>query len=1286
MLDKLFESRILSLSESMDIQYEIEKMMETDFEQLISYYNRMTKEQIMNMFFSNENLPLNLILNQQVIPAMEDKTKLSAPYSLYISLKLKNIDKESQRFLISNEIFYSTIEYSDDIDSILEKLDSDLAKDFINNVIKYKPNIYIKLLEKINGPFRKSNIAKKYITDEDIISFMHKCEYSDQVVSVFSALSESAKNEVFKSEWFKTKVDITKNLAILDTATEYMLDEIFKVRDINPRFLMFYFVNTKNIIFLNKCIELSEGNDFNKNDRIGVIFAINEEKFDKIKNKDKLFELINNMEDNIFINEFFRTYVEYEKHSKEMKNFLFNKAKNILSEKNMTIDRLSEYVLKSNDNELFEIIKDNISKEDLLMLSIRYEKFNNYVVNLLHNNPTYFDNVIINNNNKYKCPELTIDQLQKYQNVASYLKEEQLSIYFIPVYIDKNESIKNNYMESLKNNPDKLSSLSDVKYLSSDMVEYIFNNISLERFMFLCYKTSYRIPKEQIENIHNAMNDRIIEIIDYFNEQNYLSLDVIEFEGIFRFLKIDDYSTIINSLEDDFLLERLEMETQFSETKLKEILNKLIVKRIIDKCNNDNYDITCLDTKLINKYHDSISFDIVLSKALNMFQYTDSNNSENIQLKNIILKRIDEDINVLFDINVICKLDEVLVYLPDEYKERITNYIDEKYIVLKEKYPMLEKYISNYTDKANYVISVENNYINDNNINKVIELLDKNKYLFSSMDFRLLTEDISKLGGYFVDKASRYTKVASKVYKIYEQNKNNFELLINLSNKIRKENNDYLYDKKMEIIINYLINNNISVSEVNDNVLSNIESYILEKSILKEHNYMITNIENFIEEKNRLLDDQINNCNDLTKLKDLVIRKYFGLNTRFINQFLQNYAKNYNLVSKYSKSNLPNEYIKLIEKVNTVQSIEELKEITNNLSVLTISHNLIITSVMIDAYNKAICNEIDKDYSNKNKIMINGIEAYDCTANFGLFIHSTDAYGSMTLINDDYYESWNYNPNTKNHGICTSYITNSSYGTAAVHGNGVMFGFFDLEENSIPIMAPYDLGTMNEGYTITSFKKPFFTNLKGMADYTRHTHNEASLERRKFVDGRFSMRQPDCIVIFEDMDEKVKQNSIKAYNDFKKHGYELKLIYIDRVKNAKMESEKLSHYIYEYEKTQDLNILKEIINKYESNLCSSDYLGTGKKESRNLYDQHELFMTNKIKQILNDTVAFIKETGNMELANQFKSIMDEEQSKFDLINEGNSNRRHKFTINDDELKTKISNLFIADGDNNKTRK
>ena len=948
MLEKLLDNKKLTWDEEWNIRNEIKTMMTTNLEYLISIYNKMSKEQILNCF-CNGSIPLNLFINQKVLASIEDKSKFVILFPYINVINFEGLDKEAQKFLLSHDEFY--LSKSIDMGIIKSCCNDDLVKLFISNMIKYQPVIFASFLD-LN---KKDDEIIKYrdLIDREVIAFLHTCEYSDQVLKLFSVLSDEVKNEVFKSEWFKSKVDIRKNrIEILDFATEEMMDEMIKTNIVSSDYLLDAYIFHKNIMFFNKYIELEDEIDnmrFFEN--MDIILSIDENSFSKIKSKDKLFWLIDNIDDTRFIKSYFSKYRESKNQSKELSSFLRSKAVNILSQKKVFIDELSNYFLNSNDPDLFQLIIANISKEDLLLLSVRYEAYNNYVMDLLHNNPNYFENIDVNNNIKYKCPKLSDEHLQKYFNVAPYLNKDQLSIYFDPVYIDMFENIKTLYIETLKSNPDKLVRLSDAIYMQPDVLNHVFSNILIDRFIYLCYHTKHIMPKEQNEMIQNVMHDRLMEIAEFFNEERaFVLLDALT---IFKFLKVEDYEIFLNSLESDFYIDRFEMDAHFSTNKY---LKKLIIDCIIDRCNDDNYQMKCLNPTILYEYQDSISFNILLSKAIYIFNYKDSNNTDYTKLMNMILQKIDNDISVLFDISIICKLDEVLTYLPDEYKERITNYIDEKYNKLKDKYPMLEEYVNCYTDKANYVLSVENNYINNDNISKVTELLDKNKYLFNSMDFRLLTKDVSRLGDYFIDKTSRYQKIASKVYKIYKENQNNFELLICLSNKIRKENNDFLYDKKIEIIIDYLSKNSINVSEINDNVLTNIESYILENCILKEQNKDVTNIENFIEEKNNAIDDKIQKCDDLNKLKDLVNRKHFGLNTILINQFLHEYATNYNLVSSYSTNDIPEKYIELIKNVNSIQSLEELKTIEKSLPLWNISHNLIVTSIMIDAYNESITN------------------------------------------------------------------------------------------------------------------------------------------------------------------------------------------------------------------------------------------------------------------------------------------------------------------------------------------
>ena len=537
-----------------------------------------------------------------------------------------------------------------------------------------------------------------------------------------------------------------------------------------------------------------------------------------------------------------------------------------------------------------------------------------------------------------------------------------------------------------------------------------------------------------------------------------------------------------------------------------------------------------------------------------------------------------------------------------------------------------------------------------------------------------------KMGSHFIEKSSRYPMVANKIFKIYKNDKSNFELIVKLSDYLKTNRHENIYDEEIVMIIYYLSNNklNINIENLSEKDLINIENYIIQSS----KGYKNSKYEpcSYIQDKNTYLDNIIDSKDNIDEVKDIFYQRYFYLKNDEVNMFLEGYAKNWDSVREYSKSLKPDMFIAALKIVSEVEDINVLKELYKKFEFeFTFSDYLEITGIMKSAYNKAVAHDIqDKQNGTSIELDINGtkVNATELEDNFGIFIHSTCAYGSMQMINDNYHDSWNLCSNTANHGICTCYITNSSYGTPAVTDNGVIFGFTNIDEKAIPLMAPYDLVTINAGYTIQSMHNPFFARLNTISDFTRHTHNEISLERR-LDGGNGALRQPDCIIIFEDMDDNIKQNSLRAYNDFKENGIELKVIYIDRVKIAKMEASKIKEDIEKYKNTFDFNVLEDIINRYESNICSCDFLAVGKEMSKNLFDKDELFMTKEIEDLLNSTLDYISTIDNIEEKNslivQFKNIMDKEQYKFDLIDDSKG-RAHKFLLYSDEMKAKIAQI------------
>jgi hypothetical protein len=225
----------------------------------------------------------------------------------------------------------------------------------------------------------------------------------------------------------------------------------------------------------------------------------------------------------------------------------------------------------------------------------------------------------------------------------------------------------------------------------------------------------------------------------------------------------------------------------------------------------------------------------------------------------------------------------------------------------------------------------------------------------------------------------------------------------------------------------------------------------------------------------------------------------------------------------------------------------------------------------------------------------------------------------MKLIDDDYYISWNNNPCTNNSGICTAYITNSNMSTAPISGQGVLFGFTKIKSNQIGLYAPYDLNSATTLFGLFNAHNEYYVSLDNLSSYTRHTHNETVLYRK--IDNKNV--QPDCVIIFEDMPERIKMNSLKAVEDFKQHGVDLEIIYIDRTRVISNEVVALAHDIKEYLYTYDLELLSNILNRYNTNMCSLVYMDN--------IDCDELFITNSMKQLLNDKIEHIIEIDDANL-------------------------------------------------------
>lgn len=1218
--------------------------------------------------------------SDEIINNIDDMEKIIFPNS-YKNVELLNNEKYVKAAIKSKYFLVEPLRLFD-IELMIDKFPNEELKfEFVKYLFDaYHDFVFKEILSSPNTLNPNNNVISNYITDEMLVNEIKNNLPANYLRGIFKKLSDDTKRELYRSEWFRNQYDLN-NKILKNDLLESLPDDII-IEEVSSSFdLLNLYRETHRFIFLKELVNKAEDDIFCGKDFfhfIQFILNIPDEYINNLgDSKKRFFELIDNMSNDNIVAFFFECYNgDYHCISKD---YIFDRVCNILQNTDLKIEKLSRTVLNTKDEKILELIINNITKSDLLLLSIRHPYFNEKVLNLLNENPNYFDGVQIEDISKYTFLKINEENIQKYFSIAKYLKEEQLKIFYSTEYLRNNEKLKNKYINDIKNDYNIITSLDSLEFFSEDEVKNIIDNIPIRKFMNLVYYKSFN--PQFVKTLRPYMKSRVFDVANFLSDQKMI-YEILEpgkdKKTIFYLFNDEDIVTIVNNMEDiSFLSHILLTATGPLRTLLKERLSYLIeMKAEFSLFSNFPH---FYEEKEREAFFESISFQAFLAGIIHDLTFFPKNDQNSIEYCNYIRKKINENFDIIYNIAFSEKLNLLLNRLPDDISESIIKDIDTKFELYKNKYPKLLEYINSYGEKANFVGALQNNLINDDNIELVYQLLESNKYLFNSMDFRLLKPDLLKMGGYFLNKTSRYPVVAIKTNKIYEQDKNKYELLVKLSNIIRQEKNDSVYDIKIENIINYILLNDIKInSEVDDNLIYNLENYILDACFIKEYNFKTLGIDNYNEEKKKYIDKKIEQTDNYKKLIDLIYLKHFGVTKEMIDNFIVGYTTNWDSVSSLCDSNLPNEYISLINKINGITDIATLKEITNNLACFTLSDYLNVTGIMISTYNKAIIEDSKETNKGVSKeLIIDGkkIEVEDITNSFNIVVHSTDAYGSMPLINDNYYDSWNNNPNTRNHGICCSYISNTSYGTAAVKSKGIMLGFKIEDENDVPLFAPYDLATINTGYNITSVHNPYFARLSTISDTTRHTHNEFTIERRN---GKTSdLRQPNYIIIFEDMSDEVKQNSIKAYEDFRANGINIELKYIDRVQNCKLEANIIDNMIKSYELNPNLDVLAQIINKYESNICGCNFIGTG-KNSLNLFNQYELFNTKKIKELIYGTIISIKNIEDINDRNNkikyFLSIIEHEQRKFTLIEDLCKKRARNFDLLDEKIEEEINLL------------
>lgn len=422
------------------------------------------------------------------------------------------------------------------------------------------------------------------------------------------------------------------------------------------------------------------------------------------------------------------------------------------------------------------------------------------------------------------------------------------------------------------------------------------------------------------------------------------------------------------------------------------------------------------------------------------------------------------------------------------------------------------------------------------------------------------------------------------------------------------------------------------------------------------------------------------NDREIEQAINIFLNKYYDIDISRAREIVEVYNNDLDNI-KDDKYNNSINLIKKIKKILSIDNLQQLYDLYQKEIELSFDDTIIFKNSLTKIFGNSLSSSLTtfesmKQINNNQFNFPPSVNVYEVPSDFVMLVHSTLAYGYLELIDNNYKTSWNESDRTRNHGICCSLIANDYLGTAEI--GDVLLGFNDLSDLSLIKSAPYDLFTRNDRVNITAAKKSKFYTPRNIINNTRHAHNELSIERRELrqelIDKGIINLQPSYVVVFSDMDEKLRKKACKCAEDFG-----IPIVYIDKKKIVENESDKIDKMIDELNNTKDITrqieLFSEIYLKHENNRCGL------------MHDEElkSIFNTGRVERVLNDIVDKLIENKNntqdykeyCEGVLKLIDILQREEDKFITCYETGS----RVAFNDIDINKYIVKMYREVGNN-----
>lgn len=510
-------------------------------------------------------------------------------------------------------------------------------------------------------------------------------------------------------------------------------------------------------------------------------------------------------------------------------------------------------------------------------------------------------------------------------------------------------------------------------------------------------------------------------------------------------------------------------------------------------------------------------------------------------------------------------------------------------------------------------------------INLIRYLTKTNLSIFSSINMELMNpkyldifEERDEYGNRIYPSLriiGKYTTLQNAILRLDDESLSIFKLIYK---KLVRDDYDYT------VILNTVLNNLAKVQEKLFNIIKNgyndlndtdkdkvIDSVIF---ILAKGNadfFNIKSIDNLANLKGYLKSMYSNikdNYPSVYGLLNYYLISYYGMNIREAKDLIQTFASDLDVDQRL----LDEDDKKIISSLKALKSLIECKNLDllrkkivlqESLTDNTIDFNIAYLASFEAQTRRMFTKVLNKKLSDPEKMyrydkLSNyvGVDVYDGfdedNPEFYMLITALGAYTSFDRP-DNYYEDW-VRPNNNVHAFCSSLISNQMMGTA--RANYAVLGFRNIPESSLLLSAPYDIASSTANSlmdTAVRTRRKFLFPDK-MVDYTRHTHNEVTLERL-YKDGKllpsYVLYLTESFVpdmpLAEDIPDSIAavnqglsswKNTLQAAKDFN-----VPIVVIDRSGVKHYEMERINNKLDELYDTKNPNLIYDILTRFENN-------------------------------------------------------------------------------------------------------